>query len=243
MCKLPSSWPRSARKGRPKWRSEGGGVARNSRCSDITFPRILCATPYAAAVHFVLMQKWHSRPRGVAKTFPCDNSSARVVYFSKTRRTAAPTPTRYQNSTNAAHALSIDGTSIRPSSSRHLSNVSIMSINADRSFTAASPLDGTPSVCSTSRVVVVTLSKSRLSKLCGRQLPSSPSLPRRRTLADPGGPPSDGLLFSSDAAKLRCTARSRQRRKTDLEHEYLAVRGRDDDCAPTAARFVARAAL
>ena len=69
MCgKLTSSWPRHerrrARNGRPR-----GGVARNSRRSNVTFSRILCAPPSAAALRCVFSQKRHYRRRGVAKNF------------------------------------------------------------------------------------------------------------------------------------------------------------------------------
>ena len=38
----------------------GGGVARNSRRSNVTLAEILCGPPYAAAVRCVFFQKGHS---------------------------------------------------------------------------------------------------------------------------------------------------------------------------------------
>ena len=53
----------------PEMVERGVGVGRDSRRSNVTFSRILCAPPFAAAVRCVFSQKWHSRRRGVAKIF------------------------------------------------------------------------------------------------------------------------------------------------------------------------------
>ena len=60
VCKLPSSWPRQARKGSPFFAARVGWATRRSRRSNVTFFEILCGTPVAAGVLLVFPEKRHS---------------------------------------------------------------------------------------------------------------------------------------------------------------------------------------